>query len=115
MDETQLQYIFKLAEENLKITIWKYNETCYLITNGEQLMIMQLVNLKLRVTLKLLILQKVCLTYWIQHFINMNLKSLKELLKDIQIIKFINLIKLLYIEPDYQNLVLRQSQNHLVF
>ena len=30
LDEKQLQAISKLAEENLKMPVWKYNDECYL-------------------------------------------------------------------------------------
>ena len=29
LDETQLEYICNLAEESLKMPVWKYNEKCY--------------------------------------------------------------------------------------
>ena len=33
--EKQLQYIFELAEENLKIPVWRYNDKCNLKVNGK--------------------------------------------------------------------------------
>ena len=51
LDNMQLGYIFELAEENLKMLVWRYNEKCYLEVNDQKLLIMQLVNLKLMVAL----------------------------------------------------------------
>ena len=31
----QLEHICKLAEEKLKMPVWKYNETCYLTTTDK--------------------------------------------------------------------------------
>ena len=50
--ENQLEYVFKLAEENIKMPVWKYSEKCYLKVNDKKLLTMQLINLKLVVTLK---------------------------------------------------------------
>ena len=36
LDEKQLQYIVKLAEDNLKIPAWKYNDKCYLKDNEQK-------------------------------------------------------------------------------
>ena len=52
LDENQLEHICKLAEESLKMPVWKCNEKCYITINDTKLLIMQLINLKLMVTLK---------------------------------------------------------------
>ena len=36
MDERQLQYMFQLAEGNLKMPAWKYNDKCYLEINDKK-------------------------------------------------------------------------------
>ena len=33
LDEKQMNDIFKLAEENMKIPVWKYEDKCYLKIN----------------------------------------------------------------------------------
>ena len=36
LDETQLEGIFKLAEESLKMPVWKYTDKCYLKANDNK-------------------------------------------------------------------------------
>ena len=35
LDEKQFQYIFELAEENLKMPVWKYNDKSYFKMKGK--------------------------------------------------------------------------------
>ena len=37
LDENRLQYMFKLAEENMKMPVWKYNDKCYIKTNQQKI------------------------------------------------------------------------------
>ena len=75
-DERQLTDVFKLAEDNLKISVWKYNDKCYLRNNANKYINMLSVNHKeiQMVTLSKLNLTKMNLTLWICCSIDMNLK-----------------------------------------
>ena len=91
LGEQQFQYIFKLTEDNLKMPVWKYNDKCYLKANDKLLLdteliyVMKLPNVKLNY----LVVQNMCLTLWIYHFIKKNLKKQESKSKDIQFLKLI--------------------------
>ena len=36
LDEKQMNDIFKLAEENMKIPVWKYEDKCYVTINEKK-------------------------------------------------------------------------------
>ena len=68
LDEKQLQYIYELAEGDLKMTVWKYNDNCYLNVNEQKkLFNMGSINImkNKRVKLNELVLNKICHTLWI--------------------------------------------------
>ena len=36
LDERQLKHVFKIADEHLKMPVWKYNDKCYLILDDKK-------------------------------------------------------------------------------
>ena len=45
LDDKQLQYIVRVAEYNINMPVWKYNDQCYLKMNEELLLITELIYL----------------------------------------------------------------------
>ena len=63
LDGNQLEYMFKPAEENLKMPVWKYNEKCFLKANDEQVIGYAVDKLKTDGDTEVINFTKICLTY----------------------------------------------------
>ena len=92
-DGRQLENMFNLAEENMKILVWSYNDKCFLTITDKQNINMLSINLMkptVETTNKLNI-TKMNLTLWIHRFIGMKLKKPQNKLQDIQFLKLIKI------------------------
>ena len=84
--KSNLSIFVKLAEENLKMRVWKYNETCYLKTNVKTVFDYAVDKSKADGDIEVINFTKYMpcildLTLYIYIYIYMNLKSQKKLLK----------------------------------
>ena len=53
LDEKQMNDIFKLAEENMKIPVWKYEDKCYLKLMKRKFINIQLISIMKPLTMEL--------------------------------------------------------------
>ena len=96
LDEHRLGYIVKLAEENLKMPVWKCNGKCYPQVNDKQVTDYAVGKCKTDGDIEV-----INFTKYMPHildltfYVYMNLKSLKELLKDIQFPKINKVCKMI--------------------
>ena len=95
LDEKQLEDILKLAEENLKMPVWKYNDKCYLKVNDKNVIDPAVDKSKTDGDIEIIIFTKDMLYILDLTFCRYEFEKVKNKLKDIHFQK--------YIERDYQN------------
>ena len=91
MDEQQLQYMFELTEENLKMPVWTYNDKCYYKNNDNKLLNTELIyHMKFpNAEFSYLVLQKYMPYIMDLTFHKYEFEQIKNILKYMQFLKSI--------------------------